>query len=92
MKCILAAAMACALTMTVKAHNTLTFHGYPPGLGTYEYERRIGNYIDSRVPPVHIPVVPETNPALILGAILLVGAGAYELRRCGSCKVQTRLR
>ena len=29
----------------------------------------------------HIPVVPETNPAPVLGGLFLIGALAYEARR-----------
>jgi uncharacterized membrane protein len=88
MKHLLVAAMVCVSGLSAQAQNNnqncLTFHGYPAGLGTYEYERSIGNYITSKVPPV----VPEANPALILGAMFLVGAAAWELKRRGSLKVQ----
>jgi hypothetical protein len=93
MKQHLAAALVCVLSLSAQAQNNncLTVHsyqalpgGYPPGLGTYEYERVIGNYIDSKVPPVP-PAIPETNPAPIMGAMFLAGAVACELRRRRGC-------
>jgi hypothetical protein len=81
-----AAALVCVLGLTAKAQNNncLPAHsyqalpgGYPSGLGVYEFERAEGNYITSKVPPV----VPETNPAPIMGAMFLAGAVACELRR-----------
>lgn len=73
------AALVCVLSLSAQAqnNNSLTFHGYPSGLGTYEYERSIGNYITSKVPPV----VPETNPAPIVGALFFLGAIGWEIKR-----------
>jgi hypothetical protein len=45
------------------------------------HERWFGGNHEGRGHGTHIPVVPETSPAPVLGALFLIGAIAYEVKR-----------
>ena len=54
------------------------------------HEQQFGGDHEGRGHDAHIPVVPETNPAPVLGAMLLVGGIAYEIHRRRANKVSVK--
>ena len=71
-------ALISVLTLTVRAEDRDRDHGRL--FDNDERHEQFGGDHEGRSKGTHIPVVPETNPAPVLGAMFLLGAIAYEIR------------
>ena len=89
-KLIAAIAAIGVLAGTVKADDRDHDRDHGRLFDNDRHEQQFGGDHEGRGHDAHIPVVPETNPAPVLGAMLLVGGIAYEIHRRRANKVSVK--